>query len=279
MARPFSGIAFTKMQGLGNDFVVVDLRSAAPDWFDEPGNITALCDRRYGVGADGVLAILPATETAQKGGATARMRVRNSDGSEAEMCGNGLRCVAQKLLGESGETLRIETGAGLLDCLRVDETQIEVAMGAPRWDCVQVPFAVGDAIWSLTTVSMGNPHAVIFCETGSDPQALRLLAERYGPLLERHKRFPNRTNVEFVYSQTRERYVAAVWERGCGITLACGTGACATAVAACLTGRAEPDTWLTVQLLGGPLQIRIEPDYTQVTVRGPAVTVYSGTLT
>lgn len=269
------------MHGLGNDFIVVDLRRAPPGfWFDDPGTIVALCDRRFGVGADGVLAILVPSSKARADGAVARMRIRNADGSEAEMCGNGLRCVARYLAEKDGlgPALRIETGAGVLSCTLVEERHIEVAMGAPRWNWIERPFPIAGASFSITTVSMGNPHAVIFCSEAADAQALRLLAERHGPAIECHPQFPQRTNVEFVYSQSRESYTALVWERGCGITLACGTGACAVAVAACLTGRAEPGRWLTVNLLGGALSLRVEPSYEQVHMRGPAVTVYQGQM-
>jgi diaminopimelate epimerase len=125
---------------------------------------------------------------------------------------------------------------------------------------------------------MGNPHAVVFCDDTAETAGLRALAERYGPLIEHHPLFPERTNVEFVHAKNRQSYTAVIWERGCGITQACGTGACATAVAACLTGRAEPGRFLTVQLLGGALGILVEPDYGQVRMRGPAIPVFHGEI-
>jgi diaminopimelate epimerase len=273
------------MHGLGNDFVVVDLRSVPAQsaaWFDDPQAIVALCDRRLGVGADGVLGLFAPSAAGQ--GALARLRIRNADGSEAEMCGNGLRCVVRYLADSRGGAerqdpeVRVETAAGLLRCTLTDDNLIEVAMGTPRWGFVQRPFAVSDKIFSLTTVSMGNPHAVMFCDDVPSIEALKTLATSYGPSIERHPLFPQRTNVEFVRAVARDRYSTVVWERGCGITPACGTGACATAVAACLTGRAEPGSWLSVELLGGPLSIRVEPNYSQVYMRGPAVTVFRGQL-
>ncbi len=269
---------FVKMHGLGNDFVVVDLRAdSTPEWFENPAAIVALCDRRRGIGADGVLGLFSPSPTAQQQGAVARLRIRNADGSEAEMCGNGLRCVVRYLVAGAAR-IAIEPGAGILSCVMGEDEQVEIAMGAPHWELVQRLVPVGGAIWPITTVSMGNPHAVVFCDELADPQALRALVEKYGPQLEQHPMFPARTNVEFVHPTNRESYTAVVWERGCGITEACGTGACAAAVAACLTGRAEPGRFLTVHLLGGPLSILVEPDYRQVYMRGPAVMVYRGQI-
>lgn len=282
-------LAFTKMHGLGNDFIVVDLRAihreAPPScWFDETSLISILCDRRRGIGADGVLAIFDPSTAARAQGAVARLRIRNADGSEAEMCGNGLRCVARYLAHSQrggvndGSKLLIETAAGVLSCTLLAAGEVEIAMGAPRWNFVQRPLKLEDKVLSLTAISMGNPHAVMFCDDGAGPAALRVFAERYGPILERHPLFPERTNVEFVHVATPEHYNVVVWERGCGLTQACGTGACAAVVAACLTGRAAPGAWLTVELPGGPLRIRIACDYSQVYLRGPAVSVYTGKL-
>ena len=282
-------LAFTKMHGLGNDFIVVDLRAihkeAPPScWFDETSFISTLCDRRRGIGADGVLAIFDPSAAARAQGAAARLRIRNADGSEAEMCGNGLRCVArylahsQRVGVDEGSQLLIETAAGVLSCTLLAAGEVEIAMGTPRWSFVQRPLELEDKVLSLTAVSMGNPHAVVFCDDGGGSAALRVVAERYGPMIERHPLFPERTNVEFVHVATPEHYNVVVWERGCGLTQACGTGACAAAVAACLTGRAEPGAWLIVELPGGLLRIRIACDYRQVYLRGPAVLVYTGEL-
>ena len=285
-------VTFTKAEGLGNDFLVVDLRTTPQPDVETPEAARALCDRRFGVGGDGVLAILPATTP----GADARMRVLNADGSEAEMCGNGIRCVA-KVLHDRDPALRkdslaIDTGAGLLTCgitRGADGTAatISVAMGRPRLTraeipvigpagerCVEQKLVDGDRTW--TTVSMGNPHAVTFVtETGA---ALRALAEKIGPGVETHAAFPRKTNVELAHVVSPTEIELVVWERGCGITLACGTGACATVVAACLTGRAKVGTEVTVNLLGGPLAITVAPDYAGVTMRGPAKIVFDASV-
>jgi diaminopimelate epimerase len=254
------------------------------------------------VGGDGVLAILPPVQ------GDARMRVINADGSEAEMCGNGIRCVA-KLLYERDPSLRrpvlhIDTGAGLLEC-RIDERDgraetVAVEMGRPQLDPPQIPVAApggkrlvrsplraGDRQFAFTAVSMGNPHAVIFVD---DPAAdLRALAEAYGRGIERDSLFPRRTNVEFARVRQGSAGIEinlVVWERGCGITLACGTGACATAVAACLEGRAAPDQEIPVHLPGGTLFIRVasqpagggSANYTGVSMRGPARIVFEAEI-
>jgi diaminopimelate epimerase len=297
-------LPFLKVQGLGNDFVVVDLRAGRVDAalaaaMQEPDVVRSVCDRHFGVGADGVLAILGGDS------GDARMRVLNADGSEAEMCGNGIRCVA-KVLYEADATLRrsplrIDTGAGLLECARQstdgEVTSVAVQMGRPRLSRGEIPMAPGGSERALraviegidgasfgtkprrsfvfTAVSMGNPHAVIFVD---DPAAdLRALAERFGPGLERDATFPRRTNVEF--ARLREGEIdLVVWERGCGVTLACGTGACATAVAACLEERATPGHEVQVNLPGGPLFITVAPDLSGVLMRGPATTVFAAEL-
>ncbi|RMH44367.1 MAG: diaminopimelate epimerase [Deltaproteobacteria bacterium] len=287
---------FFKYHGLGNDFVVVDLRAAQRGdgpWPEDPPAVRALCDRRFGVGADGVLPILPP----QADGAHARMRVLNADGSEAEMCGNGIRCVAKHLYERDPalrtSPLRIDTGAGTLACA-VDAdggtvTAVAVDMGRPRLQrgdipmtgpaserCVAAPLDVEGRAITVTAVSMGNPHAVAFVpETGP---ALRALAERVGPAIERHAWFPNRTNVEFAHVHAPDAIELVVWERGCGITLACGTGACATVVAACLEGHCRPGGDVAVSLLGGTLHIRVAGDYSGVRMRGPATHVFDGDI-
>jgi len=276
---------FAKYHGLGNDFVIVDLRTASPDVaaaIQDPERVRRVCDRRFGVGGDGVLAILPSAT------ADARMRVLNADGSEAEMCGNGIRCVVKELQDRGGlakRELAIETGAGRLVCERIGDA-VTVAMGRPRLERGEIGMtgparercidqAVGDGL-RITAVSMGNPHAVIFVD---DPHAnLRELAETRGPTLEHHAWFPQRTNVEFVRARSRTELDVVVWERGCGITLACGTGACATVVAAIVTGRADEDSDVRVNLLGGPLSILVRPGMTDVRMTGPATHVFDGTL-
>lgn len=288
-------LRFSKYHGLGNDFLVVDLRAGEPDGpsVQDPASVRALCDRRTGVGGDGVLAILPATEP----GSDARMRVLNSDGGEAEMCGNGIRCVVQHLFERDSSlrrpTLSIDTGAGPLRCdvaTRGDRVEtVTVDMGRPRLDrgdipmtgpaderCIETSLRMGDGDLALTAVSMGNPHAIAFVDEGG--AALRAVAESVGPPIERHEWFPRRTNVELARMASPTEIELVVWERGCGITLACGTGACATAVAACLTGRATPGEEITVRLLGGPLAITVDPDYRRVLMRGPARHVYDAEL-
>ena len=300
-------LPFVKVEGLGNDFVVVDLRPGHPAAEVKPSPLDpevarALCDRRFGVGADGVLGILPGEN------GDVRMRVINADGSEAEMCGNGLRCVA-KVLYESDPDLRkpvlaIDTGAGLLSCaVQADAglvRSVSVEMGRPRLERAEIPLLgpaeeravkatveAGGRSFTFTAVSMGNPHAVIFVD---DPVAsLRELAEKYGPALETHSLFPRRTNVEFArirpdQSADGGRPIdVVVWERGSGITLACGTGACATAVAGCLEGRLRPGGGIehAVHLPGGILNIAVqstdrggEISYEGVTMRGPASLVF-----
>jgi diaminopimelate epimerase len=297
-----------KMHGLGNDFLVVDVRAldeATAARLQEPATVRQLCDRQFGLGGDGVLAVrAPRTD-----GAVAEMRVLNADGSEAEMCGNGLRCVAKYLYdraGERGDALIIDTGAGPLSCgLSVVDGAVDavtVDMGRPRLTrgeipmtgpagerCIeaiialdhdaltpaeQAPVVAGERApgsYQVTAVSMGNPHAVVFVDGAS---AARALAETVGPALETHAWFPRKTNAEWCSVAGPDTLDLVVWERGCGITLACGTGACATAVAACLTGRAEVGRELTVRLPGGPLAITVAPEYATVFMRGPARFVF-----
>jgi diaminopimelate epimerase len=292
-------VHFAKYHGLGNDFLVVDLRGAAGDLAataQDADLVRAACDRQFGVGGDGVLPILPPTTP----GSDARMRVLNADGSEAEMCGNGLRCVV-KHLWDHDAALRargaivVDTGAGALRCevtphaggtrahtVTVDMgrprlTRGEIPMTGPAGErCLEQPIDLGDGVTRLVTaVSMGNPHAVIFSD--GEPEAKRL-AHTVGPALERHGWFPRKTNAEFCAVRSPRELDLWVWERGCGITLACGTGACATVVAACLTGRASVGEEVTVHLPGGDLAITVAPDYATVFMRGPAIHVFDADL-
>jgi diaminopimelate epimerase len=288
-------LEFAKYQGLGNHFVVVDLRGGEPTPTPNDARAAlAICEPHFGAGADGVLPILPA----RVAGADARMRVLNADGSEAEMCGNGLRTVVKYLYDRDPAlrkpTLRIETGAGVLACTVTPGADgladtVSVEMGRPRLTRAEIPMTgpadervieqtvdVAGRATLVTAVSMGNPHAITFVEESG--AALRALAEKYGPPLETHALFPRRTNAEFARVVSPEHIELVVWERGCGITFACGTGACATAVAACLTGRAKVGTEITVQLLGGPLAITVAPDYSGVTMRGPARLVFEASM-
>jgi len=290
-------LPFAKVQGLGNDFVVVDLRAGRADGdsaaaIQEPATVRAVCDRHFGVGADGVLAILPGEQ------GDARMRVLNADGSEAEMCGNGIRCVA-KVLYESDASLRrsplrIDTGAGLLECEMATGPSggvdsVAVQMGKPRFSRSEIPMSPGGASRAIrtpievegrqflfTAVSTGNPHAVIFVDEAEAD--LRALAEQYGPKLEVSPVFPKRTNVEFARLRNDGEIDLVVWERGCAITLACGTGACATVAAAIVEERVKAGREITVNLPGGALYITVAADLSGVRMRGPATTVFSAEL-
>jgi diaminopimelate epimerase len=285
-------VKFSKVHGLGNDFLIADLRAMDAARAQDPDIVRALCDRRFGVGADGVLAILPSQD------ADARMRVLNADGSEAEMCGNGLRCVVKHLY-ERDPALRrsslvIETGAGSLSCdVQASAgvvTTVTVDMGRPRLlrgeipmtgpaheRCVAASLPIeGLSALAVTAVSMGNPHAVAFVDrSGAE---LRALAETVGPGIENHAWFPQRTNAEFAHVCKADEIELVVWERGCGITLACGTGACATAVAACLNGHARPGVEITVHLLGGDLAVTVAEDLGAVFMRGPATHVFDADI-
>jgi len=283
---------FAKYHGLGNDFLVVDLRNvpaADAAAVQASHNVIALCDRQFGVGGDGVLAVLPSAT------ADARMRVLNSDGSEAEMCGNGIRCVAKELYERGGlrkPEITIETGAGLLTCALEAEgsvvRSVTVAMGTPRLlrgelpmtgpageRCIEQALTIAGESRAITCVSMGNPHAITF--VGSREEAFRL-AGTAGPQVEHHAWFPNRTNAEFAHVKSRREIDLVVWERGCGITLACGTGACATTVAAVVTGRADEATPVRVNLPGGALEITVHAGLTGVAMKGPALHVFDGEL-
>lgn len=283
---------FAKYHGLGNDFLVVDLRNvsaAEAEAAQLPANVIALCDRQFGVGGDGVLAILP-SQTAD-----ARMRVLNSDGSEAEMCGNGIRCVAKELYERGGlrkPEIAIDTGAGRLTCA-IDADggvvrSVTVAMGMPRLlreeipmtgpageRCIAQPLEIAGATRPITCVSMGNPHAVAF--VGSRDEAAKL-ASSVGTLVENHSTFPRRTNAEFAFMKSRREIDLVVWERGCGITLACGTGACATTVAAILNGHADEATPVRVNLPGGSLEITVQAGLTGVAMKGPALHVFDSDI-
>lgn len=266
---------FFKYHGLGNDFVVLDRRGSGVD-VDE-GLTRRLCDRHFGVGADGVLVILP------EAGVAGRMMVHNADGSLAQMCGNGLRCVVKHLAEHSPgrpSQLSVATGAGVLDCaLHWGEQQVEavtIDMGPARLEAAILPGggpfiarAIDGALG--TAVSMGNPH---FALLATDPAQAATL----GPTLERHPSFPERANIEFVRPRAEGGLEVRVWERGVGLTLACGTGACAAVVAWALAGRCSFDAWVPVLLPGGLLDIKVAADLGQVWLRGPVQFVFEGTL-
>ncbi len=262
-------LRFEKYEGLGNDFIVVD---AADEDALSPAAVSALCDRRFGIGADGVLLVLPARSPVCAG----RMRVVNADGSVPEMCGNGLRCVALHLARRGGTAraselaLRVETDAGERACrleTRGDDTTVTVDMGAVRL-LGDRPVVVDGRNIVAALADAGNPHAVLLGEFS------RAELEQLGPRIATHPEFPRGTNVEFARPGA-DGIDLVVWERGVGLTLACGTGACATVAVACDKGLALRGTPVTVRLPGGALQVTIE-DAGRVTLRGPARHVFSG---
>ncbi len=270
-----------KYHGLGNDFVVLDRRRTGQDIDEETSRW--MCDRRRGIGADGVLSLLPSSR------GLARMVVHNVDGSIAEMCGNGLRCAVKYLVDQSGEypeRIDVETGAGVLTCVPGygvgGVTSVDISMGPARLVAPNLPSgATGQPFLDAPVlghpglrgyaVSMGNPHLVLLDQPLED-------AERLGPLLERHPSFQDRTNVEFTRVDP-DGLTVVVWERGCGLTQACGTGACAAATAAVLAKRLPADAWLRVTLPGGDLAIRVPPDLSDIRLRGPVAFVFEGVVT
>lgn len=274
--------SFTKWQGCGNDFVLVNGFSERLDEEDLAALAQKICDRHYGIGADGLILVLPSKA------ADFRMRILNADGSEAEMCGNGIRCFAGVVHDEGlsdKEEFTVETGAGILvprlqladgklQGVRVDMGEPTLAgdripvLGFGAAHVVEQPIEASGEKLSMTCVSMGNPHCVIFVE---DAEAVPI--EKLGPLLERHEAFPKKTNVEFAAVLDASHIRMRVWERGAAVTLACGTGSCATLVAAALTGRTERAA--EVQLDGGRLQIEWAED-NHVYMTGPAEKVFAG---
>ena len=273
---------FTKMHGCGNDFVVVDDRDAV--WDFEPEAVELLCDRHFGIGADGLILLRP-PDTRD---ADLRMVYFNADGSTAEMCGNGIRALAKFALDRgitAGDSLRVLTPDGVkpIALTRGDDGAMLLArvdMGSPVLAAELVPTTlpgdpVVDAIVhtstgdvAVTCVSMGNPHAVLWVD---DVDLAPV--EVVGPLVEVHPAFPRKTNVEFAQAVARDRVRLRVWERGVGETLACGSGACATVVAGVLAGRLERAA--TVELLGGELLIEWA-DSGEVLMTGPAEKVFEG---
>lgn len=258
---------FTKMQGLGNDYIYLNCLDGAPE--ELPALAVRLSERHFGVGADGLICICPSDR------ADVRMRMFNADGSEGEMCGNGIRCVGKYVYDKglvSRTALTVETPAGVreLELCVEDGTvyAVTVDMGAP---VVEEPrmLALGSGAYRIRPVSMGNPHAVLYLDhiDGLDLTGL-------GPSFERHPSFPNRTNTEFVERLDRTHLKMRVWERGSGETLACGTGACAALAAAVADGRAERRA--SVLLRGGTLHLRWEESNDHIYMTGPAVTVFEG---
>ncbi len=269
-------LPFTKMQGLGNDFVVLNgLHHSLPDLAQKARQI---CDRRLGVGCDQLLVVLPSER------ADFKMQIFNQDGGEVEMCGNGIRCVAQYLVKNnltSKAELAIETLAGIIRPKIMGEL-VEVDMGEPILEAREIPttlegkiilrpLVVEEKEFAVTCVSMGNPHCVIFVE-----DVAQAPVETLGPVLEKHPLFPNRTNVEFVQVLNPGAMKMRVWERGAGETLACGTGACAALVAAVLTGNSGREAIL--HLKGGDLKIRWSEKNNHVYMTGPGKEVFTGVI-
>lgn len=263
-------LAFHKYEGLGNDFVIVEAASADAI---SVARARELCDRRRGIGADGVLLVLPASSP----GAAARMVVINADGSIPEMCGNGLRCVAVHVArrrGASRSELTFETDAGLRVCT-IDDTErqgsVSVDMGAVRW-LEDVTLEVEGDRWELALADAGNPHAITI------RPAARAVIDVVGPAIATHPRFPAGTNVEFAVVRSKTEIDLVVWERGVGITEACGTGACATVAVAVAKGWVPARTDVAVRLPGGTLTVNVREEGKRVIMTGPARHVFTGSV-
>ncbi len=244
---------FTKWQGLGNDFVIIDL---APDERFDARSAIQLCDRHFGIGADGVATLR------QLNGNAYEMRIYNSDGSEPEMCGNATRCVGMHL----GRDLELHTKAGIIRPKVLGNGRVRVDMGTPKLIEKEACLRYGEREFTACRISMGNPHAVIFVP---DIQTIEL--ETWGAAFECDPMFPDKTNVEFVEVINPGLMRMRVWERGCGVTMACGTGSCAAGVAGVLTGRTSRN--VTVLLDGGELAIEY---FDHVFMTGPATEVFRG---
>ncbi len=272
---------FTKMHGIGNDYVYVN--TFEEEWPTDPSKLAiVVSDRHFGIGSDGLILIGPSEV------ADARMRMFNADGSESEMCGNGVRCVAKYIhdhgIARKGR-VTVETGRGILTLdLEVENDlvhRVRVDMGAPILEAdkipttlagnppIDVPLTIDGLDLKITAVSMGNPHAVAFVD---DVAAFPV--ERIGPILERHPAFPRRVNAHFVEVISPNEVKMRTWERGSGITLACGTGACAVAVAGVLTGKTRER--VLAHLPGGDLSLDWDGPGAPIFMTGPATEVYSG---
>lgn len=282
-AGRIDNMKFTKMHGIGNDYVYVN---CFQEEVKNPAEVSKyVSDRHFGIGSDGLILIKPSDV------ADFKMDMYNADGSQGEMCGNGIRCVA-KYVYDYGltdkETISVETLAGIKHLeLTIEEGKValvRVNMGSPELvpekipvategeRAINVPLEVKGNSYQMNCVSMGNPHCVIFME--EDVRNLNL--EAIGPDFENHQRFPKRINTEFVNVLDNQTLRMRVWERGSGETLACGTGACATAVAAMLNGHVQKE--VTVHLLGGDLKIQWDGGNAPVYMTGPATTVFDGII-
>ncbi|MGB7442102.1 MAG: diaminopimelate epimerase [Coleofasciculaceae cyanobacterium] len=278
-------LEFTKYHGLGNDFILIDNRTSSEPIITSEQAVQ-LCDRHFGIGADGVIFALPGVD-----GTDYTMRIFNSDGSEPEMCGNGIRCLAKFLseleaadaLTHSKTQYHIHTLAGVITPKLGSDDKVTVDMGIPQLLAAQIPttlaqpdqkvinnpIEVAGESWLVTCVSMGNPHCITFVE---DAEAIPLTT--LGAKFEHHSAFPQRTNTEFIQVVRKDYLKMRVWERGAGITLACGTGACASVVAGVLAGKS--DHACTVELPGGNLEIEWSELDQRVYMTGPAEKVFSG---
>ena len=264
---------FIKMHGLGNDYIYVDCFDPVTADLIAQTELSSLAqqlsDRHFGIGSDGLVLILPSDE------ADAQMRIFNADGSEAQMCGNAIRCVG-KYLYESGlcrrTQIRIQTLAGLRTLRlyvaegKVDSVEVKMGKAEVLFDELMINYRPV----AFVSVNMGNPHIVLFPQTHVATMSLTPL----GPTLERHPHFPEGTNVEFVSVRNPNELDMRVWERGSGETMACGTGACAAAVAASVLSKT--DNSVTVHLRGGDLHVHYDPETREVTMRGPATEVFRG---
>ena len=276
---------FAKYHGLGNDFILLDNRHATSPQLS-PEQAIRWCDRHFGIGGDGVIFALPGS-----GDADYAMRIFNSDGSEPEMCGNGIRCLAKFVADIDGAdaaaepTYRIDTKAGIMQPTLRPDGQVTVDMGEPVLLAKEIPTTLAAAdekvidcpieaagqSWRATAISMGNPHCIVFV-----PEADAIDLGAVGPQFEHHSGFPQRTNTEFIQVVRRDYLKMRVWERGAGATLACGTGACASLVAGVLNDKC--DRRATVELPGGNLDVDWR-DNNRVYMTGPATEVFSGTAT
>jgi diaminopimelate epimerase len=271
---------FWKMQALGNDYVVIDNRDEKIDTTQATRLAKKLCERRFSVGADGLLLVSCSDK------ADTKMRIFNADGSEAEMCGNGIRCFSKYCYENSiikKNEFTVETSAGIKQVSLTIEKDIvravKVDMGTPNWNrkslpmqgegtCIDSELIVEGKSYRATCLSMGNPHCVIFVDNVDNQ-----IVEHIGPIVEEHKMFPKRVNVGFAQVISKNEMNLRVWERGCGETLACGTGTCAAAAAANRLNKVSNK--ITVHLRGGDLQIEIGPT---ILMTGPAEKVYKATL-
>ena len=277
-------IKFTKMHGLGNDFILVEGTEISKNKLQYGPLAKEMCDRNFGIGADGLIIVNPED---MKAGTDTSWRILNSDGSEPEMCGNGIRCFAKYVYTKSyvdKKKFTVNTLAGIITPEILENGEVKVDMGKPVLEAAKIPVRLGGLksvinfpieadgkSFDITTVNMGNPHCVIF--SGEDTA---LLARKYGSIIEKKDIFPEKTNVEFVKVLSPNNIKIDVWERGCGITLACGTGACASVVAAILNDLTN--TKVKADLPGGSLFIEwdIEEEDSSVFMTGKSEFVFEG---